>query len=102
MQYSNNSKYIVTNCIKETKIWKVSGSIAGVYASIPAETALYTEIQQKPLAALNNDGGILVIYRDFFILDVYAKVSEGNFELQTKIDLVEQINENIDKDFLVT
>lgn len=77
------------------KAWKISGSIAGIYASIedPHEIDLI-----KPLGCISNDGSLVVVYREDLVLKVYQIVG-GESKLKDSIDLKREIRATIKADF---
>ena len=98
--FSNNGRFIVTVCDIETRAWKKSGSMCMDFATIRSEAP--TEEGSKPLAAINNLGSKVIVFRRELKFEVYNLDDKGQTISSDVIDLMKEIRATIDKSFFIS
>ena len=95
MNFSNKSNYLTSICENDTKVWKVEGSVFGcMVSSSHKKEAASNDGVSKPLAAVNNTGDKVVVFRGKLTLHIY-ELNQASQERDLKpvdtIDLFKEI-----------
>ena len=74
LAFSLNSNFMVSICSQSTKVWKVLDNIMGNFLTIPQKDERVNDKDDeiaRPIAAIDNSGENIVIYRGGLEFNVY-------------------------------
>ena len=103
IQFSQNSKYMVSSSPDLTKVWKVVNCLLGGIINIPGNLEdEYKEEKVLPLACVNNHGTLAATYRGKLNFSIYELKDQETFLKKDTINLRREIIANGILDFPFT